>query len=49
MLVQFEQNRMVQTTRNLEHFDIFLKPFLQSVDAILEDASVAERNVMLNC
>ena len=47
MLVKFEQNRMVQTTRNFELFDkkknrFFKKHFLQSVDAILEHISVAK-------
>ena len=45
MLVKFEQNRVVQTTHNFELFDKkpgFLKPFLQSVEAILKDVSVAE-------
>ena len=53
MLVEFEQNRMVQTTPNCELYDQkkkkkkgFLKFlsrfFLQSVDAILKDVSVAE-------
>ena len=53
MLVKFEQNCMVQTTRNFELFDkkknvfvfvvvvVFL-PFWQNVDAIFEDVSVAE-------
>ena len=52
MLVKFEQNRMVQTTRNLEFFDqkkkkkkkkrVFFPHFWQSADAILEHVSVAE-------
>ena len=47
MLVKFEQNCMVQTTRNLNFLtkkkNGFLKNiFKQSVDAILEDVSVAE-------
>ena len=50
MLVKFEQNSMVQTTRNLEVFDqqkkkkkkFFSKHFSQNVDAILEDVYVAE-------
>ena len=45
MLVKFEQRRMVQTTRNFEHFDEkpgFLNHFWQSVEAILENVSVAE-------
>ena len=53
MLVEFEQNRMVQTTRNFELFfqknktkhkkkRVFEIHFWQSVDAILEDVSVAE-------
>ena len=45
MLVKFEQNRMVQTTRNIELFDKkpdFYSHFWQRVDAILEDVSVAE-------
>ena len=49
MLVKFEQNCMVQTTRNFEILDkkrVFLKKqFWQSVDAILEDVSVAETTV----
>ena len=50
MLVKFEQNRMVQTTRNLEISDkkqtnkqtkqVFYNHFWH--DAILEDVSVAE-------
>ena len=52
MLVKYEQNRTVQTTRNFELFDKhlgFLKPFLISVDAILEAVSVVENNcLMLN-
>ena len=45
MLVKFEQNRMVQTTRNFELFDknrVFYKYFWQRVDAILEGVFVAE-------
>ena len=45
MLVKFEQNRMVQTTRNFELFDkkrVSYNHFWQRVDSILEDASVAE-------
>ena len=56
MPVKFEQNRMVQSTRNFVLFDqkkkkkkkkkkksVFFKTiFSQSVDAILEDVSVAE-------
>ena len=45
MLVKFEQNRMVQTTRKFELFDKnpgFLNHFWQNVDAILEHVSVAE-------
>ena len=49
MLVKFEQNRMVQTTRNCELFDkkpgFFYNHFWQRVDAILEDVSVAENIV----
>ena len=45
MLVKFEQNYMVQTTRNFELFDKkkkkkkwgFYNHFWQRVDAILED------------
>ena len=43
-LVKFEQNCKVQTTRNFELFDKkpgFSNHFWQSVDAILEDVSVA--------
>ena len=45
MLVKFEQNGMVQTTRNFELFDknrVSKNHFWQGVDAILEDISVAE-------
>ena len=46
MLVEFGQNRMIQTTRNFELFDkkktCFLNHFWQIVGAILEDVSVAE-------
>ena len=45
MLVKFEQNRMVQTTRNFELFDKrsgFYNHFWQRVDASLENVSVAE-------
>ena len=45
MLVKFEQNCLVQTTQNVELFDKkrgFLNHFWQSVNAILEDVSVAE-------
>ena len=49
MLVKFEQNCMVQTTRNYEFFfkqqkknRFFKNYFWQSVDAILEEISVAE-------
>ena len=46
MLVEFEENRMVQTTRILTHFDkktrFFYNHFWQRVDAILEDVSVSE-------
>ena len=45
MLVKFQQNRMVQATRNFELFDktrVFYNHFWQRVDAILEDVSVAE-------
>ena len=46
MLMQFELNRMDQTTRNLELFDkipgFFENHIRQSVDTILEDVSVAE-------
>ena len=45
MLVKYEQNRTVQTTRNFELFDkknrVFYNHFWQRVDAILEDVSVA--------
>ena len=43
--MKFEQNRMVQTTRNFEILDknqVFYNHFWQRVDAILEDVSVAE-------
>ena len=45
MLVKFEQNRIVQTTRNfifLTKTRIFYNPFWQRSDAILENVSVAE-------
>ena len=45
MLVKFEQNRMVQTTRNFWQNPVFFftNPFFwQSFDAILEDVSVVE-------
>ena len=46
MSVKFEQNCMVQTTRNLEFFDkkkqVFKNYFWQRVDAIFEDVSVTE-------
>ena len=46
MLVKFEQNRMVQTSRNCELFwqeTVFFKNhYWQNVDAILEDVSVAK-------
>ena len=43
MFVEFEQNRMAQTTQNFELFDQkngFFIHFWQGVDAILEDFSV---------
>ena len=50
MLAKFEPNRMVQNVQNFEGF--FLKKkmilsnhFWQSVDALLQDVSVAETNV----
>ena len=48
MLIKFEQNPMVQITRNFWAFwqkAGVLKPFWQSVDAILEDVSVAVTTV----
>ena len=45
MLVKFEQNRMVHTTRKFELFDKsrgFYNHLWQRVDANLEDVSVAE-------
>ena len=45
MLVKFEQNRMIQITRNFELFDknrVFNNHFWQRVDTILKDLSVAE-------
>ena len=46
MLVKFEQNRMVQIIGDFERFDkkkiVFLNPFLNIVDAFLEDISAAE-------
>ena len=51
MLVKFEQNRMVQTTRNFEVFDKkkqkkkktgFYNHFWQRVDAILKDVTIAQ-------
>ena len=53
MLVKFEQNRMVQTTRNFELLDkktevfFFYKHFWQRVDAIFEDISVAEKYYLM--
>ena len=48
MLVKFEQIRIVQTSWNFELFDqklrLFKIIFLQSVDAILENVSVAAMN-----
>ena len=47
MLVKFEQNRIVQTTRNYEFFDkkkAFFRPFWQSFE-VLKDISVAETNL----
>ena len=44
MLVKFEQNRMVQTTKNFELFDknrVFYNFFFWT-DAIVEDVSEAE-------
>ena len=48
-IVKFEQNRMVQNTRNFELFDkkqnkkkrVFYNHFWQRVHVILEDVSVA--------
>ena len=48
MVVKFEQNHMVQTTRNCELFDknwVFKNRFWQNHDAILVDISVAETTV----
>ena len=47
MLVKFEQNHKVQTIQNFELFDKKkqFNHFWQSVDAILEDASVTETSV----
>ena len=43
MLVNFEQNRMVQTIQNIVLFNKkWLTTFDKSVDAILEDVSVTE-------
>ena len=45
MLMKFEENRMVLTTRNFELFDKnrgFYNHFRQKVNAILEDVSVDE-------
>ena len=43
MLVNFEQNRMVQTIQNFVLFDKkMVNHFWQSVDAILQDVSVVE-------
>ena len=43
-MIMFEQSRMAITLRNLELFDKkrALNHFWQSVDAILEDVSVAK-------
>ena len=42
MLVKFEQNRMVRTIQNFELFDKKWLTIFDSVDVILEDASVIE-------
>ena len=45
VLVKFEQNRMVKSIQNFKLFDRkpgFLKLFLPSFDAILEEVSVSE-------
>ena len=43
MLMKFEQNHMIETTKNFELFDKkMVNHFWQSVDAILEDVSVSE-------
>ena len=45
MLVKFEQNRMVQTTRNFEFFDKKLGFFITTFDKMLtpsEDVTVAK-------
>ena len=52
MLVKFEQNHMVQTTRNFELFDkkktgFLYDHFRQNVDAILKDVSVPE--IIVKC
>ena len=48
MLVEFEQNRMVQTIQNFELFDKkMVNDVWQSVDAILEDVSVTDTCWML--
>ena len=55
MVLKFEQNRMAQTARNFKLFDkkkkkkktgFFKTICLKSVDAILEDVSVAETIVL---
>ena len=50
MLVKFEQNRMVKTTRNVELFDkkqVFENHFWQSANAILEGVSVTEAETIV--
>ena len=41
MLVKFEQNCMIQNKKKKKKKNLFLNHFRQSVDAILEDVSVA--------
>ena len=47
MLVKFEQNCIVRTIQNFELFDKkIVNHFWQSVDAILEDISVTETQML---
>ena len=52
MLVKFEQNRMVETTRTFELLTknrVFLNQFWQSADAILKDVFFCTWNNCLTC
>ena len=50
MLTELEPNRVVRNVPNFELFDkksSFLKPFLTSIDAMLQDVAVAEKNYLM--